>query len=211
LADRIVLVAGLGNPGAKYARNRHNIGFMALDAMAERWANRAGGPPWRKKFQGEAAEVSIAGQRVLLLKPQTYMNESGRSVGEAMRFHKIPLPDVIVFHDELNLAPAKVRVKTGGGNAGHNGLRSITAQCGNDYVRVRMGIGHPGDKAEVHNYVLNDFAKADEGWVADMARLSADLLPRLISGEAERFQSDMALEMKARGHADIRPPGPPGS
>jgi peptidyl-tRNA hydrolase, PTH1 family len=206
MADRILLVAGLGNPGAKYARNRHNIGFMALDAMAERWAPR-GGSPWRKKFQAEAADVSVGGQRVLLLKPQTFMNESGRAVGEAMRFHKIALSDVIVCHDELDLAPAKLRVKTGGGNAGHNGLRSISAHCGNDYVRVRMGIGHPGDKALVHSYVLNDFAKAEEGWVADMARLSADLLVKLVQGEGERFQSDMALEMKARGWGDVPPVG----
>lgn len=202
MADQIVLVVGLGNPGAKYARNRHNIGFMAVDAMAERWAPR-GGSPWRKKFHGEAADLSVGGRRVMLLKPQTFMNESGRAVGEAMRFHKIALSDVIVFHDELDLAPAKLRVKTGGGNAGHNGLRSITALCGNDYVRVRMGIGHPGDKALVHNYVLNDFAKAEEGWVADMARLSADLLPKLVGGEGERFQSDMALEMKMRSWGDV--------
>ncbi len=206
MADELTLVAGLGNPGPKYARNRHNIGFMALDAMAERWTPRAGGSPWRKKFQAEAAEATAGGMRVLLLKPQTYMNESGRSVAEAMRFHKIPLSRVIVLHDELDLAAGKLRVKTGGGNAGHNGLRSITAQCGNDYVRVRMGIGHPGDKALVHNYVLNDFAKAEEGWVADMARLCADLLPKLLAGEAERFQSDVALEMKARGWGDVKPP-----
>jgi PTH1 family peptidyl-tRNA hydrolase len=209
MADRIVLVAGLGNPGPKYAKNRHNIGFMALDAMAERWAPR-GGSPWRRKFQAEAADVSVAGQRVLLLKPQTFMNESGRAVSEAMRFHKIALADVIVLHDELDLAPAKLRVKTGGGNAGHNGLRSITAQCGNDYVRVRMGIGHPGDKALVHNYVLSDFAKAEEAWVADMARLAADLLPKLVAGEHERFQSDTALEMTARGWGDVKAAGAPG-
>jgi PTH1 family peptidyl-tRNA hydrolase len=209
MADRLFLVVGLGNPGAGYARNRHNIGFMALDAMAERWGSRAAGSPWRRKFQSEAADVSVAGARTLLLKPQTFMNESGRAVSEAMRFHKIALSDVMVFHDELDLAPAKLRVKTGGGNAGHNGLRSITAQCGNDYVRVRMGIGHPGDKALVHNYVLSDFAKAEEGWASDMARLSADLLPKLLAGEAERFQSDVALEMKARGWGDVKPPGAP--
>jgi peptidyl-tRNA hydrolase, PTH1 family len=205
MADRIHLVVGLGNPGPKYAGNRHNIGFMALDAMASRWI--PGGSPWRRKFQGEIAEARIAGARVVLLKPLTYMNESGQAVGEAMRFHKVALADAIVFHDELDLAPAKLRVKTGGGNAGHNGLRSITAHCGNDYVRVRMGIGHPGDKAMVYAYVLSDFAKAEEGWVADMARLSADLLPKLIAGEAERFQSDMALEMKARGWGDVKAPG----
>jgi peptidyl-tRNA hydrolase, PTH1 family len=203
MADRLHLVVGLGNPGAKYARNRHNIGFMALDEMAARW--RA--PSWRAKFQGEATDITIAGTKAILLKPQTYMNESGRSVGEAMRFHKIALEDVVVFHDELDLAAATLRVKTGGGNAGHNGLRSITAHCGNDYGRVRMGIGHPGDKALVHAYVLNDFAKAEEPWVSDMTRLCADLLPKLVAGEAARFQSDVALEMKARGHGDVRPPG----
>lgn len=201
MADRIQLVVGLGNPGPKYAGNRHNIGFLALDAMAGRWAPR-GGPPWRRKFQGDAADVSVEGRRVLLLKPQTYMNESGRAVAEAMRFHKIAHDEVFVFHDELDLAPAKLRIKTGGGNAGHNGLRSISALCGNEFNRVRMGIGHPGDKALVHNYVLSDFARSEEGWVADMARLCADLLPRLLGGEAERFQSDVALEMKARGWND---------
>jgi peptidyl-tRNA hydrolase, PTH1 family len=206
MADRIHLVVGLGNPGAKYARNRHNIGFMALDAMASRWA--AGPSPWRRRFQAETAEVRVLGARALLLKPQTFMNESGRAVGEAMRFLRIPLADVIVFHDELDLAAGKLRVKTGGGVAGHNGLRSISAHCGNDYVRVRMGVGHPGDKALVHNHVLSDFAKAEEGWAADMTRLCADLLPKLLAGEAARFQSDMALEMRARGWDDIKPPGP---
>jgi peptidyl-tRNA hydrolase, PTH1 family len=209
MADRQFLVAGLGNPGSKYARNRHNIGFMALDAMAERWSARAAGSPWRKKFQADAADISVAGSRVLLLKPQTFMNESGRAVAEAMRFHKIALSDLIVFHDELDLAPARLRVKKGGGNAGHNGLRSITAHCGNDYVRVRMGIGHPGDKAQVHAYVLSDFAKSEEGWATDMARLCSDLLPKLIDGEGERFQSDVALEMKARGWGDVPTVGSP--
>jgi PTH1 family peptidyl-tRNA hydrolase len=209
MADRIHLVVGLGNPGPEYAGNRHNIGFMALDAMAARWI--PGGSPWRRKFKGEAAEARIAGARVLLLKPLTYMNESGQAVGEAMRFHKVALADVVVLHDELDLAPGKLRVKAGGGNAGHNGLRSISAHCGNDYVRVRMGIGHPGDKAMVHTYVLSNFAKAEEGWVSDMARLSADLLPKLLAGEAERFQSDVALEMKARGWGDVKIPGQVGT
>jgi peptidyl-tRNA hydrolase, PTH1 family len=208
MADRLVLIVGLGNPGPKYARNRHNIGFMAADAIVARWgAKAASGAPWRRKFQGEVAEASVLGAKALVLKPMTYMNDSGQAVGEAMRFHKIALADVIVFHDELDLAPAKLRVKIGGGNAGHNGLRSISAHCGNDYPRVRMGIGHPGDKAMVHNYVLSDFAKSEEPWVEDMARLSADLLPKLAAGDAERFQSDMALEMKARGHADVKSPG----
>ncbi|MGL4634434.1 MAG: aminoacyl-tRNA hydrolase [Beijerinckiaceae bacterium] len=198
-SDQLHLIVGLGNPGAKYARNRHNIGFMALDAMARRW--NAG--PWRQKFQGEIADATVQGTKVLLLKPQTYMNESGRSVGEAMRFHKIDLAHVSVFHDELDLAPAKLRVKLGGGNAGHNGLRSISAHCGNDYPRIRMGIGHPGDKDAVHTYVLNDFARAEEGWVDDLNRLCADLLPKIIEGDGQRFQSDIALEMGKRNWGDV--------
>jgi PTH1 family peptidyl-tRNA hydrolase len=205
MADRLQLIVGLGNPGAKYARNRHNIGFMALDAIARRWnAN-----PWRSKFQAEVTDAVVDCGKVLLMKPQTFMNESGRAVGEAMRFHKIALGDIIVFHDELDLAPAKLRVKTGGGIAGHNGLRSISAHCGNDYVRVRMGIGHPGDKAMVHAYVLSDFARGEEGWAEDMARLCGDLLPRLVKGEGERFQSDMALEMAKRGWGDVPVVGTP--
>src|SRR4051812_16209988 len=133
---------GLGNPGARYAGNRHNIGFMAVDAIARRHHAQ----PWRKRFQGMAAEVQLGHEKVVLLKPETFMNESGRAVGEAMRFFKLPIGDVVAFHDELDLAPAKLRVKTGGGNAGHNGLRSITALCGNDYKRVRLGIGHPATR-----------------------------------------------------------------
>ncbi len=206
-ADTLHLIVGLGNPGGKYARNRHNIGFMALDAMARRW--NAG--PWRQKFQGEIADATVQGRKMLLLRPQTFMNESGRAVGEAMRFHKIALDDICVFHDELDLAPAKLRVKQGGGNAGHNGLRSITAHCGNDYPRIRMGIGHPGDKDRVHAYVLSDFARAEEGWVDDLCRLSADLLPRIVEGEGQRFQSDIALEMGKRGWGDVSVVGSAGS
>ncbi|MBY0396803.1 MAG: aminoacyl-tRNA hydrolase, partial [Thermoleophilia bacterium] len=164
------LIVGLGNPGARYAGNRHNIGFLAVDAIARQ--HRAS--PFRHRFQGEAAEVVLGTERAILLKPSTFMNESGRAVSEAQRFYKIPLADVIVLHDELDLAPAKLRVKRGGGNAGHNGLRSITAQCGNDYRRVRLGIGHPGDKALVHAYVLNDFGKAELPWVEDLCRAVAD-------------------------------------
>jgi PTH1 family peptidyl-tRNA hydrolase len=198
MPDQLHLLVGLGNPGARYAGNRHNIGFMALDAMARRWNAK----PFRTKFQAELTDIAVDGAKVLLLKPQTYMNESGRAVGEVMRFHKIPLSQVVVFHDEIDLAPAKLRVKLGGGAAGHNGLRSITAHCGNDYWRVRMGVGHPGDKDLVHAHVLSDFAKAEAGWVEDMCRLSADLLPRLVAGQGERFQNDMALEMKKRGWGD---------
>ncbi len=203
MPDRLILVVGLGNPGAKYAGNRHNIGFMALDAMSRRWNAK----PWRSKHQAEMTDAVVDGVKVLLLKPQTYMNESGRSVGEAMRFHKIPLDDLLVFHDEIDLAPAKLRVKKGGGAAGHNGLRSISAHCGNDYWRIRMGVGHPGDKDLVHAHVLNDFAKAEAGWVEDMCRLSADLLPRLVGGAHERFQNDLALEMRKRGWGDVALPG----
>ncbi|SFG91211.1 aminoacyl-tRNA hydrolase [Methylobacterium gossipiicola] len=194
------LIVGLGNPGPRYARNRHNIGFLAIDEIAR--VHRAG--PWRKKFQGEIAEVALGPERAILLKPQTFMNESGRSVAEAQRFYKIALADVIVLHDELDLAPAKVRVKLGGGNAGHNGLRSITAQCGNDYRRVRLGIGHPGDKALVHAYVLNDFGKGESAWVDDLDRAVADNIPLLAAGEDASFQNKVHLAMAGRGWDDVK-------
>ncbi len=186
----MLLFVGLGNPGPEYRRHRHNVGFMALEAIAD--AHRAA--PWRRKFQGEATEAVVGGERVLLLKPQTYMNESGRSVAEAARFLKIALPQIVVFHDELDLAPGKVRVKTGGGNAGHNGLRSITAHLGNDYRRVRIGIGHPGHKALVHNHVLGDFAKSEGPWLEDLLRAIADAAPHLAAGQDARFASDVALK-----------------
>ncbi|WP_375454897.1 aminoacyl-tRNA hydrolase [uncultured Methylobacterium sp.] len=197
------LIVGLGNPGRAYARNRHNIGFLALDEIAR--IHRAS--PFRRRFQGEAAEVSLGPERAILLKPQTFMNESGRAVAEAQRFYKIALNDVIVLHDELDLAPARIRVKCGGGNAGHNGLRSITAHCGNDYRRVRLGIGHPGDKALVHAYVLNDFAKSEEPWVEDLCRAVADAVALLASGENESFQNGVHLAMVGRGWADAARPG----
>jgi peptidyl-tRNA hydrolase, PTH1 family len=193
------LFVGLGNPGSRYARNRHNVGFMALDAIAR--AHRAG--PWRRRFQGEIAEAVIEGERILLLKPETYVNESGRAVGEAQRFFKLELGDVYVFHDELDLPPAKLRVKIGGGNAGHNGLRSVTAHCGNDYHRVRIGIGHPGDKALVHPYVLSDFAKAEEAWVDDLCRACADHAALLARGDDAVFQNRIHLAMASRGWGDI--------
>ncbi|CAA2145408.1 aminoacyl-tRNA hydrolase [Methylobacterium bullatum] len=194
------LIVGLGNPGARYAGNRHNIGFLALDEMAR--VHRAA--PWRRKFQGEVTEATLGSERVVLLKPQTFMNESGRSVSEAQRFYKIALADVIVLHDELDLAPAKLRVKLGGGNAGHNGLRSITAQCGNDYRRVRLGIGHPGDKALVHAYVLNDFGKGERAWVEDLCRAVADHAPQLAQGEDASFQNKVHLAMAGRGWDDVK-------
>ncbi|WP_349370998.1 aminoacyl-tRNA hydrolase [Salinarimonas sp.] len=197
------LFVGLGNPGARYAGNRHNIGFMAIDEIAR----IHGAAPWRRRFQGEASEALVGRERVLLVKPQTYMNESGRAVSEAMRFYKIPLDDVCVFHDELDLAPAKLRMKKGGGNAGHNGLRSITAQCGNDYRRVRLGIGHPGDKALVHGYVLNDFARSEQPWVEDLCRAVADAAELLAKGDDASFQNKVHLAMEGRGWGEVKRPG----
>ncbi|MFD2677128.1 aminoacyl-tRNA hydrolase [Camelimonas lactis] len=185
----MLLFVGLGNPGPKYAGNRHNIGFMAVETIARR--HRAA--PWRSKFQAQASEATIGGERVVLLKPQTYMNESGRAVAEAARFYKIAIGDIVVFHDELDLAPGKLRVKTGGGNAGHNGLRSITALVGNDYRRVRLGIGHPGHKDAVHAFVLNDFAKSEHEWVAQLCDAVADAAPLLTSGEDATFASKVHL------------------
>jgi PTH1 family peptidyl-tRNA hydrolase len=182
------LFVGLGNPGAQYAFNRHNVGFMAVDAIAADYDF----PPWRKRFAGVATEGKLGGETVLILKPGTYMNESGRSVGEALRFYKLELDDVVVFHDELDLAPGKLRVKTGGGAAGHNGLKSITAHIGNDYVRVRIGIGHPGRKDQVSGYVLHDFAKADHDWLEPLLGAIAEAAPHLADGANDKFQSLVA-------------------
>lgn len=203
----MLLLVGLGNPGPRHAANRHNIGFMALDEIAR----AHGAPPWRARFQGEAAEVVIGFGKALLLKPLTFMNLSGQSVQAAAQFYKIEPAKVVVFHDELDLAPAKLRVKTGGGNAGHNGLRSISAAIGNDYRRVRMGIGHPGDKALVHAYVLNDFAKAEQPWVDDICRASADKAALLIGGFDERFQSDVSAIMQGKGWGEMKPVGEKGA
>jgi PTH1 family peptidyl-tRNA hydrolase len=194
----MLLIAGLGNPGARHARNRHNIGFMALEAIAKQ--RRIG--PFRTRFQGAVAEGVIGETRVALLAPQTFMNESGRSVGEAMRFHKIGLDAVVVLHDELDLAPAKVRVKSGGGNAGHNGLRSISAHIGNDYKRVRLGIGHPGDKALVYSFVLNDFAKSEMVWVAAVCDAVARFADLLAEGKDPSFQNKVHLAIEAAGFGD---------
>jgi PTH1 family peptidyl-tRNA hydrolase len=195
----MLLFVGLGNPGARHAHNRHNIGFMAVEAIARRYAFA----PFRSRFQSRASEGQIAGERIVLIEPQTFMNESGRAVQEAARFYKIGLEDIIVFHDELDLAPGKLRVKVGGGNAGHNGLRSITAHIGNDYKRVRLGIGHPGDKALVYSYVLNDFAKGEESWVEALCKASADEIPLLVRGDDAHFQSKMHLAMEAAGLAEV--------
>ena len=184
------LFVGLGNPGAKYARHRHNVGFMAVERIAERHAFG----PWRRRFQGLAADGELDGTKVLLLKPDTYMNESGRAVGEAARFLKLATGDIVVFHDELDLLPGKLKVKTGGGNAGHNGLRSITAHLDNEYERVRIGIGHPGAKELVQSWVLHDFARADVDWLEPLLDAMADAAPRLASGDAARFLTDVARQ-----------------
>ena len=198
----MLLIVGLGNPGARYAGNRHNIGFLAVEAIAREIA----APPFRKKFQGEACEGKIGSARLLLLKPDTYMNESGRSVAEAARFLKIAPADIIVLHDELDLAPGKMRIKVGGGNAGHNGLRSISAHMGNDYKRVRLGIGHPGDKAQVQNYVLNDFGKAERAWVETLCDAIARNVDLLAKGDDALCQTRVHLVMEAAGFATVKPP-----
>jgi PTH1 family peptidyl-tRNA hydrolase len=199
------LFVGLGNPGQKYARNRHNIGFMAVDRIA----GDHGFGPWRAKFQGEMAEGRLGGEKVVLLKPQTYMNLSGQSVGEAMRFYKLGAEDVTVFHDELDLAPGKLRVKRGGGHAGHNGLRSIHQHIGAEYRRVRLGIGHPGRKELVSAYVLHDFAKADDDWLDDLLRGIAEGAPHLAEGDESRFQNAVAQRVApARNEGKAQAPRP---
>jgi len=185
------LIVGLGNPGPKYAGNRHNIGFMAVDEMVR----RHGFSPWRRRFQGEVAEATIAGKKVLALKPMTYMNDSGRSVGEAMRFYDIDPSRVIAFYDELDLEPGKVRVKLGGGAAGHNGIRSMIAHVGPHFQRVRLGIGHPGDRHLVHPHVLSDFAKADKAWLAPLIDAVAEFAPLLIQGQDASFQNKVHLAL----------------
>ncbi|MFM1816982.1 MAG: Peptidyl-tRNA hydrolase [Pseudomonadota bacterium] len=186
------LFVGLGNPGDKYAGNRHNVGFMAVDAIAARF----GFGPWRKKFQGLVSDGQIGSEKVLLLKPQTYMNESGRAVAEAARFHKIEEGDVVVFYDEIDLAPGKLKAKTGGGNAGHNGLKSITAQFANEYQRVRIGVGHPGRKELVAGYVLHDFSKADRDWLDPLLDAIVDACPHLASGDLACFLTEIGQALK---------------
>ena len=191
----MLLLVGLGNPGERYAGNRHNIGFRVLQAIAK----RHGLGPWRRRFQGLACEGPIGGERSLLLLPGTYMNESGRAVADAARFYKIALPQIVVFHDEIDLPPGKVRVKAGGGIAGHNGLRSISAHIGNDYRRVRIGVGHPGDKDMVQAYVLNDFAKSERPWVEAIIETIAGNAEFLVRGEDASFQNKVHIAMAAKG------------
>ncbi len=206
------LIAGLGNPGAKYAQNRHNIGFMAVDRIAE----DHGFAPWRQKFQGLVSEGRLGGEKVLLLKPSTYMNRSGQSVGEAMRFYKLAPAELIVIHDELDLAPGKLRLKQGGGHAGHNGLRSIHAHLGPDYQRLRLGIGHPGHKDRVAAYVLSDFARADRDWLDDLLRGISDGADKLAAGDGPGFLNAVALRRNPPRKAErpatpAAPAAPPGA
>ena len=202
----MLLFVGLGNPGSRYAGNRHNIGFMAVEAIARRHDIA----PWKKKFQGVAVEGVIARERALLLLPGTYMNESGRAVAEAARFYKLDAGQIVVFHDEVDLAPAKVRVKVGGGVAGHNGLRSITAHVGNDYKRVRIGIGKPTVKELVPTHVLSDFAKSEKPWVEALCDIIADSADVLVAGKDSTFQNKVHLAMVAKGFGEDKEPAGAG-
>ncbi|HTT98398.1 MAG TPA: aminoacyl-tRNA hydrolase [Rhizomicrobium sp.] len=192
MTDTPLLIAGLGNPGAEYARNRHNAGFMAVDTIHESYDFG----PWRSRFSGMISEGALGKRKTYLLKPMTYMNESGTSIGSAMRFFKLPLTALVVMHDELDLASAKLKVKTGGGDAGNNGARSITATLGPDYRRVRIGIGHPGEKHRVHGHVLGNFSKADEDWLVPMLSAIADAAPYLAKDDDVGFMSKVALLTK---------------
>ena len=194
----MLLLVGLGNPGERYVGNRHNIGFMAVSEIAK----RHGIGPWRRRFQGVACEGPLGGARTLLLLPGTYMNESGRAVAEAAHYYKLPLTDITVFHDEIDLPPGKVRVKVGGGIAGHNGLRSISEHIGNDYRRVRIGVGHPGSKDLVQHYVLNDFAKSERGWVETLIGILADNAELIARGDDASFQNKVHLAMVAKGFGE---------
>jgi len=195
------LFVGLGNPGPRHARNRHNLGFMAIDAIAARWRAEA----WRRRFRGEIAEADLDGRRTLLMKPGTFMNESGRAVAEAVRFYKLPLERLVVFHDELDLAPGKVRVKLGGGTAGHNGLRSLAACLGSsDFRRVRIGIGHPGDRERVVPWVLSDFAEADASWLEPLLEAIAEAAPLLAAGDDAGFMNRVALLSRKAAEGAVR-------
>ena len=197
----MLLIVGLGNPGSQYARNRHNVGFMAADAIVRRHSFSG----FSKKFRAEIAEGTLAGEKALVLKPMTFMNLSGDSVGEAMRFYKLNPSDIIVIHDELDLAPGKLKLKTGGGNGGHNGLKSIDAHCGKDYKRLRIGIGHPGHKDRVNPHVLGDFAKSDQDWLQPLLDAIADHVEMMAKGDDAGFLNKIAL---ATGTTEAKPAKP---
>lgn len=203
----MIIIAGLGNPGTQYAANRHNIGFMALDAL-QRLPSFS---PWSKKFKAEISEGEIAGEKILLMKPQTFMNLSGEAVGEAMRFYKVKTGDIIAIHDELDLAPGRARIKVGGGHGGHNGLKSIDAHCGKEYRRLRLGIGHPGDKDRVNAHVLGDFAKSDRTWLEPLLDAVADNADLLVKGEDSQLMNKLALAVgvKTEDKQATKPSKPP--
>ena len=189
MSETPLLIAGLGNPGAEYARNRHNAGFMALDTIHASYKFS----PWRSRFHGVISEAEFAGRKTYLLKPTTFMNESGRSLGEAVHFFKLPLSAVVVMHDEIALQAAKLKVKTGGGDAGNNGARSVTAALGSDYRRVRIGIGHPGEKHRVSGHVLGNFSKLDEDWLVPMLTAIAEAAPYLAMDDDSGFMNKVTL------------------
>lgn len=195
----MILIAGLGNPGPRYAGNRHNIGFMALDEIVRRHGLAA----WRKRFQGEATEGTLGSERAVLLKPMTYMNESGRAVGEAMRYLKLEPADVVVLHDELDLAPGKLRAKTGGGAAGHNGLRSIAAHIGPDFHRLRLGIGRPAAREAGQYYVLSDFDKLDREWLDPLLEAIAEYAPLIAALDFARLQNKVHLRLNPPAEAEV--------
>jgi PTH1 family peptidyl-tRNA hydrolase len=198
----MLIIAGLGNPGGKYAGNRHNIGFMAVDAIQR----RPGFSPWSKKFKAEISEGELAGDKVLLMKPQTFMNLSGDAVGEAMRFYKLGPENIVAIYDELDLAPAKARIKVGGGHGGHNGVKSLDAHCGKDYRRLRLGIGHPGNKDLVHGYVLGDFAKVDRDWLEPLLDAIADNAEMLVKNEDSQLMNKLALAVGAKADEETAKP-----
>lgn len=192
----MMLLVGQGNPGAKYAGNRHNIGFMVLDEIHAKY----GFAPWRSKFESQISDGVIDGNKVLLIKPDTFYNETGRALAKATKFYKLTEEDVTVFHDEIDLAPGRVRIKRGGGHSGNNGLRSIISHIGANVRRVRIGVGHPGDKSMVMPHVLSDFSKADETWVRPLFDALVEALPQLISGDDERYQTDVMRLAPAPKH-----------
>lgn len=205
----MIVIAGLGNPGGKYAGNRHNIGFMAVDAIQR----RQNFSPWAKKFKAEISEGELGGEKILLIKPQTFMNLSGESVGEALRFYKLQPAQLIVLYDELDLLPGKVRVKTGGGHGGHNGIKSLDAHCGKEYRRVRLGIGHPGSKEAVNNHVLGDFGKSDRVWLEPLLEAIADHADMLVRNEESQFLNKLTLATGGKNDDEPKPakaPSPGG-
>lgn len=197
----MLIIAGLGNPGSKYAGHRHNIGFMAADEIHR----RHNFSPWRVRFQGECAEGKLDGEKALLLKPSTHMNESGRSIGEAARFYKVDPGDIVVIYDELDLPPGKLRMKRGGGAGGHNGIRSIDAHMGKDYRRMRLGIGHPGEKSRVTGHVLGDFSRKDHDWLDSLLANIADNVPLLAKGEDSSFMNKVHMAVSPDKDEKIKP------